>query len=1101
MEAHVSARFSIGDTSWYVEYDAGNRRFQREGLPNEPPPLPSKERSDRYNLALHDLLQNGTRNRSFAEFIVQELSGGYDLDAAADELGFSDRPSGRGKTTRRAEQAVQNLRESRTEVENREREQRRLRDLNRELEEAERARDRLEYLEQLEDWHEARETLRKERTRLQEYPDFLENFTGDELERLEELDREIETVQQEQLDVNHTIEEARARLGELEVPDGENASGAVLELKDDHEKLKDYESEIDAFESRLEKFLSRRAEAAKALGANDGLEALDRASFDELGELARREEETRSRLEVLETYRDLLRQEEGEENFDWDYETLRRGCERLETWLAHPDGFSDGRTGSPGLPLVTSSIVIAALSVVTGAYLHPYFYGLLVLPVIIHFWSRHRGTVPGESLTSDEASVRQAARRQYERLDLPSEPDPWSREGVREQLEELYSKRALQRLRETRSSEWERRKEEYEQLRSERKQLNEERNRYATKYGFSVEDSRLLLHFVNRLSRWQDAHEEVKSIENQIDRYGTLRDELLDEINEELDRWHLESVEDASELRSRVRTMEERVDEYRDTRRALDRATEKSEELQGRLPELREEREQFFDDLGLESNEEFHLRESVEEFEDYRRQKKSVEDARAVLEARYDRLTDQANYKPSHEEWERGRIDRAIDEARATAQKCENIREEITRIQTEIEEAKKGYEIEPARAEKERALGALHEQFLDDCAALIGNDLRRYLESAHSKRTAPAVFERARERLSTITAGRYRLEVTPSSKDPGFRVIDSRTGVGKGLDELSSGTRIQVLLAVRLAFVENNEQRLQFPLYLDETLANADDTRAQTIIESIGELAQAGRQIFYLTAQGDEVAKWQAHARDLHTIDLIEETGGSSGGSVDVPDPQTLSGRKNSVPSGEGVGHEEYGEKLGVPPFNPREPVESVHLWYLVENVERLEELLSRNLEQWGPLKTLLNVSDRDPLGARDGAPERIRQLAGAAKTFIHRWRHGRNRPMDRSVLLETAAVSENFLDEVAELVEDCDGDPQLVLERLRDGAVSGFRTNKMDELEQFLLQNDYLDPRDPLEDSVIRAAMISSLDASFFETPDRIIDRLLERIRDRQAE
>jgi hypothetical protein len=58
-----------------------------------------------------------------------------------------------------------------------------------------------------------------------------------------------------------------------------------------------------------------------------------------------------------------------------------------------------------------------------------------------------------------------------------------------------------------------------------------------------------------------------------------------------------------------------------------------------------------------------------------------------------------------------------------------------------------------------------------------------------------------------------------------------------------------------------------------------------------------------------------------------------------------------------------------------------------------------------------------------------------------------------------------------------------------------------MDELEQFLLQNDYLDPRDPLEDSVIRAAMISSLDASFFETPDRIIDRLLERIRDRQAE
>jgi len=71
----------------------------------------------------------------------------------------------------------------------------------------------------------------------------------------------------------------------------------------------------------------------------------------------------------------------------------------------------------------------------------------------------------------------------------------------------------------------------------------------------------------------------------------------------------------------------------------------------------------------------------------------------------------------------------------------------------------------------------------------------------------PDVFERAREILTTITRGRYRLDFDEAEAE--FRVFDE-TKEGLALDELSSGTRVQVLLAVRIAFVEQQEQEFRF---------------------------------------------------------------------------------------------------------------------------------------------------------------------------------------------------------------------------------------------------------------------------------------------------
>jgi uncharacterized protein YhaN len=74
---------------------------------------------------------------------------------------------------------------------------------------------------------------------------------------------------------------------------------------------------------------------------------------------------------------------------------------------------------------------------------------------------------------------------------------------------------------------------------------------------------------------------------------------------------------------------------------------------------------------------------------------------------------------------------------------------------------------------------------------------------------------------------------------------------------LSTGTKIQLMMAVRLAFIEESEQGVMLPILADELLANSDDERSAAMIGALCEISRAGRQVFYFTAQEDEVQRWE----------------------------------------------------------------------------------------------------------------------------------------------------------------------------------------------------------------------------------------------------
>jgi len=116
-------------------------------------------------------------------------------------------------------------------------------------------------------------------------------------------------------------------------------------------------------------------------------------------------------------------------------------------------------------------------------------------------------------------------------------------------------------------------------------------------------------------------------------------------------------------------------------------------------------------------------------------------------------------------------------------------------------------------------------------------------------------FHRARELFGEITDHRY--ELTLDREGAAFRAIDHVYEKPFGLNELSSGTQVQLVLAVCIAFLETQEQGCRAPLVFDETLANSDENRARAIIGAVKTICEEGRQVLCLVTQADEVQKWR----------------------------------------------------------------------------------------------------------------------------------------------------------------------------------------------------------------------------------------------------
>jgi len=290
---------------------------------------------------------------------------------------------------------------------------------------------------------------------------------------------------------------------------------------------------------------------------------------------------------------------------------------------------------------------------------------------------------------------------------------------------------------------------------------------------------------------------------------------------------------------------------------------------------------------------------------------------------------------------------------------------------------------------------------------------------------------------------------------------------------------------------------------MDETLANSDDASAEALIGAVVELAREGRQVFYLTAQDDEVAKWRSALKsadegldwkvvDLAAVRRLERARRSP--------RRDWRPREVEVPAPGGLGREAYGERLGVPGLDPRSDPGAVHLWYLVEDPDVLHALLCRGLSAWGELQALSADAGGGLLGDGRDVERRVARVSARGRclqVLFRGWRSGRGRPVDRAVLAASGAVTDRFLDEVSELAERVDGAAAALVAAIESGEIKGFHSAKAEQLAAYLREEGYLDDRPVLAVPELRELALAELAAEIEagELTPAAVDELLAQL------
>ncbi|MDL0131468.1 hypothetical protein PNP59_11065 [Halobacterium salinarum] len=1091
--ANVRTELTYDGDSRRIELNGGVAEHIRDGASADPISVPSLDGGRRYSLSLHDMLQEETDDDEFASVIQRESTGGFDIDAVRGAFGLAGgaSPATRGiSETQEAEEAIDRVEELRRDAPELEAERARLNRLEEELAAAVDARERVDLLETAVEYRKAQDAYDQRVEEVASFPDELESFDGDELEQLDALEDQIEAQKREEQAAAVKYREAAGKLAATELPADGVSDEDLQTLRGYRDDLADAEGNRDRLEREVSEVTTERDKIREKIPLDLDDETLREIETDDLAELrsfVSKVAEVEGKQRVEAAVDEWLGSNSEEQT---DRGTLESGRNALENWLAAPpeQATDDQRSRGPVVAAVVAGVLAALAGVMIALQVNPAGAVLTLLGLGLAGYAAYSSRSDDTSTDSARATHRET----YRQTGL-EEPTTWEADAVRERVADIR-----ERLSSIEVDEQEAKKQD--ELRAQfdiaeiQDELETARERLQERFDTEVDDDIELAVTVERVERWQAADEAVAGKEAALaeakGQVETYREQFCTTVEPYTTETYAYTVETSADATAVVESLEQRQRDYED-------ATQRLAEVEGRVAEAHDELEQYrseweslFTERDLEPGDRDRLETLCNQYSEYEAAVKAKDKAQTTLESRREDLRDHDAYDEAIEERAKNDLEVELEEKSGVAEQHDEFLRKKTTLEKEIQNAKASTEIADAVQARDEALAALEEALDADVADAVTDTLLEFVEGKTVSSNQEPVFQRADVLLRRITDGQFELRLD----DGTFRAYDTGEQRRVDLNNLSSGTRVQVLLAVRVAFVEHREQETAPPLLLDETLAPFDDQRAETVLDTVIDLAQDGRQVFYFTARHDERARWQNRLEEADVEYSLQHLTASDGHDP-ITEPPTLdTSGAIDVPEPDGDDHWEYRKRLDVSTFDPRQGAASAPLWYVTENPEVLYRLRTAGIERWGHLKSLLEVGAVDGL-LGETAREQVRQHGAALDAFVEAYTVGRGRAVDRDVLESIDAVSDNFIDEVSALADQVDGDPDALLEEVPD--IHRFGSSKTENLRNCLRDEGYLDPRPKRPDDQIRSAVVDTYCQHGLEPPTAATaaDSLLNRI------
>ena len=1066
----VSGEFELDGEAWWAEREGSRVRWQRGGEDSVPPNLPASHNHRCFLLRLRDLIDpspDGTQD--IASEIRRQMSGGFDLDQIAADL-FAGVGAQHGRRERRDfNKTSQDVQEAEGKQSGLQRRADQLDALRGQFDAADSSARRLSAVERalglagrLEEYVGVTEEMAA-------LPDGLARLTGQEAEQIEGLQVQIDGLNERARTLEGQCETARdaKRDSRLAVPLGQAELAIWRENADELGRV-----ELTLQAARTERSACRRelAAALSALGEGnvDNID-LDLSDHGQLFEFLRAVEAHKARANAIKERLRLLAHVDRPEVSQRDLEISLSAADALRSWLRAPEPETLSEKLRTRRSWILSALVIAIVGAGLAVFVDPMFALLAAVGVGV--------AVPVFILRNSRASsgARASAQDAFAKLGI-EEPDAWDLPSVESRLRRLESEISTldSRLQRARDRDVER-----QTLESELAGLAEAKAALAARRQKLKDSLRLdaispdaeLVDFARSLDQLRSARIKDESAVGKVDHLEARHANLLSDLAAIFERHGEPQPEDAKTAGAYLNSLADRNARFLQAISDEQRTTDQLEQVSTDRGTALNSIKKIYADVSLDDGDLPGLTTLLSSLPHYLELKSAAMRLEAQIALDRDALA--KTEESSLAECDGPTLERLQGDLSQAAEKAASLRDEIAEINAQVNEAKRGSNVQDLIASREEDRAKLMDRRDEALFAKAGKFLIDAVEEEFEQIQMPRVFERARSHFSAFTHHNYELRLAKEAKAPRLFAVELRSGEGRGLDELSDGTRAQLLLAARIAFAEEVEQGKTLPLFLDEALDQSDPARFEAIVRSLGRIANdQDRQIFYLTSDPLDIDRIRlALAEENCEIAAAIDLGLIRTNAASVSGPLALHvAPRPTVLEPDGMTAEEYGVALGVPQLAPALGYEQQHFFYVLsDDLGLLRDLLANGIERVGQWKTVSGTALADKFGVGAISSQEIAFRADLLQVFCELWKQGRGRPVDREALEHSGALSDRYLDDVVAIAHELDGDPEKLLLALgenKDHRLKGFRRNSLDSIEKYLRDNGYLDDKPVLSEN-----------------------------------
>jgi uncharacterized protein YhaN len=273
-----------------------------------------------------------------------------------------------------------------------------------------------------------------------------------------------------------------------------------------------------------------------------------------------------------------------------------------------------------------------------------------------------------------------------------------------------------------------------------------------------------------------------------------------------------------------------------------------AERLETRIRELSSSRSELLLRAGVSSRDELELRlkSAVRQRELERQLDEAQTELQLIGESEPELAIVEEDLRAFNPANNRRAADRIEQELQQLDRDLQTAHEELGRVKRELQELAHDRRAVSLRFEREQIFADLQREVEALCAVDFSTAAVDRIRERLERHGQTGTLQLASTYLDRLTCGKYDNIWTPLGQR--YLSIDDDTDQTYRVEQLSTGTREQLFLAIRLAMIRRfAEEGIELPMVLDDVFVNFDQVRTEAAVDTVLDFAQHGQQILLFT--------------------------------------------------------------------------------------------------------------------------------------------------------------------------------------------------------------------------------------------------------------